>query len=109
MDRKIFVCHCGWIEHQMVWPRDEEGDTVTVEFHLSSRAFLRRLRAGIKFVLDYKSRYGEFDEIIVDVEKVRRLKDFLAESESLRKARRNAGQPYSATSRRPPTASLSPT
>jgi hypothetical protein len=50
---------------------------------------LRRLRASIKFILGRKSRYGEFDDIILDVESVRRLKDFLAESEGLMKAHRS--------------------
>jgi hypothetical protein len=56
---------------------------VTAGFHLSSKSFLRRLRAGIAFILGHKSRYGEFNEVILDVEMVSRLKDFVAESEGL--------------------------
>jgi hypothetical protein len=66
-DRKIFICECHSLEHQVsFWYEQDEG-TLYVETHLvTHRNFFKRLWVGLKYAFGYKSRFGEWDEILLD-------------------------------------------
>lgn len=69
MDTKQFICECGSLEHQVIfWYDDEpEGfDSLYMEVHLVRWGFWRRVKVAIKYIFGYRSRYGEFDSIIID-------------------------------------------
>ena len=66
MEEKLIVCACHNVEHQMIMYYDDEDNMVYVEFHLVKLPFFKRLKNGIKYIFGYESKYGDFDEILVD-------------------------------------------
>jgi len=82
MEQQLFVCDCGDVSHQFIvswYPDDEDwNDLLYVQIHLNqSYSFWKRLWIGIKYVLGYKCRFGAFDEILVNKEDSKRLRDEL--------------------------------
>lgn len=66
-ERKIFVCECGNLEHQFAVWYDLDDESLYFETHLiTHRNFFKRLWVGLKYAFGYKSRFGEFDEVILD-------------------------------------------
>jgi hypothetical protein len=65
-DRKILICECHSLEHQVsFWYEQDEG-TLYVETHLvTHKNFFKRLWVGLKYTFGYKSRFGEWDEILL--------------------------------------------
>ena len=71
MDKQLFLlCSCYSPEHQIIIHLDEGGDMFPPEayirIHLVRQSFWYRLIHGIKYVLGYKSKYGAWDEFILD-------------------------------------------
>lgn len=66
MDRELVVCSCGNTEHQIIFTTFPDEDFVSATIHLTKLSFLQRLKLGIKYIFGYQSRYGAFDEIILD-------------------------------------------
>ena len=65
---EIIICACHSTDHQMVFLYDDDPDweDVYVHIHLSqSRNFFERLWHGLKYIFGYKSKYGDFDEMIL--------------------------------------------
>lgn len=66
INRELLVCGCGNLEHQLVFTYFDDEPEVYVEMHLKPLPFWERLRLGIKYIFGYQSRYGSFDEIILN-------------------------------------------
>lgn len=62
----LVLCDCGSAEHQLIIHHDLEDKLVFVHFHLNKRPFWRRVILGIKYIFGYRSRYGHFDEIVLN-------------------------------------------
>lgn len=83
MERKFILCECGWAEHQLLFFYDPDEDdsrfySLYVEVHLSTwKGFFRRLWAAIRYVFGYRSRYGHWDSIMIDVKQAKELLDFI--------------------------------
>jgi hypothetical protein len=78
MERKIFVCECSSLEHQVSFWYDEDEDTLYVETHLvTHKNFFKRLWVGLKYAFGYKSRFGEWDEILLDPKSQKELYQWL--------------------------------
>lgn len=77
--RYWLTCDCNDVEHQAVFRYwlDDEFPTLTLEVHLVRYGFFIRLVAGIKYIFGYKSRFGSFDEILVNCRDAKELRDFL--------------------------------
>jgi hypothetical protein len=77
-DRKILICECHSLEHQVsFWYEQDEG-TLYVETHLvTHKNFFKRLWVGLKFAFGYKSRFGEWDEILLDPNSQKELYQWL--------------------------------
>jgi len=80
----ILGCDCELPEHQIKVCTYEDDDPGFVGFCpmlVTWKGFFRRLVDGLKYAFGYKSKYGQFDEILLrrdDVEKlVEYLKGFL--------------------------------
>lgn len=78
MDREEhFVCACHHPEHQFfVSFYDKEFDERGVMYispHLAQDPWWRRLITGIKYIFGHRSRYGAFDEIILEGDDILRL------------------------------------
>lgn len=80
MERRIFICMCNNLEHQVAFWYDEEENLLYIEPRLvTHRNFFKRLWVGLKYTFGYKSRFGEFDEVILDLENQKKLRDMLNE------------------------------
>ena len=66
----LLLCSCYSSEHQMIIHLDEGGDLFPpeafVHVHLVRRSFWYRLVYGIKYIFGYKSKYGAWDEFMLD-------------------------------------------
>lgn len=63
---KVLVCVCNSPEHSIIFNYDDEDKECYVSIHLSKLNFWDRLKSAIKYIFGYRSRYGDFDEIILD-------------------------------------------
>lgn len=62
----ILICECLSSEHQMVFTYDSEDNEIYVDIHLVNyRNFWQRIIPAIKYIFGYKSKYGEFDGLII--------------------------------------------
>lgn len=70
MEREIIICECQSAEHQMVvsYENDENHPMVYLHIHLTKRPFWKRLIYGIKYIFGKQSKYGAFDEMILNPE-----------------------------------------
>ena len=73
MKRTLFICRCGSLEHIFVVTADEED--LFIEVHLSPLPFVERVKHAIQYLFGYRSRWGDFDEILLDPETALRLGD----------------------------------
>lgn len=81
----LFLCSCGDVADQIImnyWTDYETDDypCVYVSFHLNTLPFFKRLWLGIKYIFGYKSKYGDFSELILrpkDYTKMQEVANFL--------------------------------
>lgn len=66
MKRTLFLCRCFSIEHSFVVSADEED--LFIEVHLASLPFWGRVRSAIRYILGRKSKWGDFEEILLSPE-----------------------------------------
>lgn len=87
MDReneKLFTCACGSIEHHFVmsyWSDEEEPRMIYVQMFLAEHRLLKRIWLAIRYILGYKSKYGHWEEVLLDREKVAGLIKYLRQYE----------------------------
>lgn len=63
----IIICECFTPEHQIIFFYDEEGNELTARIHLKTyKNVFKRLYTAIRYVFGYKSRFGEWDNFIVN-------------------------------------------
>jgi len=91
MEKELFIrCGCGSIEHQFtlsyipsVWENEErDPDRLSAEMYLEVHLttwenVFRRIWTGLKYVSGYKCRYGQWDEVVLSVMDVIRIRQFL--------------------------------
>jgi hypothetical protein len=75
MEKHIISCSCTSDEHSVVFKFDEE-DLYVVTF-LQTGTFWDRIVIGIKYILGFKSRYGEFSETILNKKEAEKLKKLI--------------------------------
>ena len=77
-DRKILICDCNSLEHQMMIWWDEEDKLIYSYIHLNtSKNFFQRLTHGIKYIFGHKCRFGAWDEFIFSEESEESLLKFI--------------------------------
>ena len=82
-DREVIICSCHSPEHQAIfyyleWDGDPNDTNIYMQYHLSTHdSFFKRLWAGIKYAFGYKSRYGFWDELLMEEPQVEQLRNFL--------------------------------
>ena len=70
----LLLCDCSSDEHQMIVRWDNIDKEVYVSIHLANNTgFWNRLWRGLKYAFGHRSRYGEFDEIILRKEDANNL------------------------------------
>lgn len=64
----IFVCDCHRLDHMFKLSFDSEDGELYLTCHLNTyNSFFKRIIIGIKYIFGYKSRFGNFDEVVVNV------------------------------------------
>lgn len=72
MERENFICLCSSEEHQLSFYYDKEDKELIISIHLySHKSILKRLIAGLKFAFGYRCKYGEWDSVILDSDKIK--------------------------------------
>lgn len=77
MKRTLFVCRCLSIEHSFVVSADDED--VFIEVHLSSAPLWQRVKNAVRYVLGRKSKWGDFEEVLLSPYDALNLADSLLE------------------------------
>lgn len=81
----LLLCDCGRAEHQAIltyWPDEEElpEQLIYVQIHLRAwEGFFRRLWTGLRYAFGHRSRYGDWDEIVLNKATVLELQKFIGE------------------------------
>ena len=90
MDRDVMImfCKCNSFDHQLVGWYDKQEDELYLEIHLSSGGFFKRLWKAIKYVVGYKSIWGDWDEFIMDSKNIDRLYKRLKERDAWKSVRK---------------------
>jgi hypothetical protein len=65
---EVVICKCSSSEHQIIIRtfENDEDDEIYLDIHLASRPFLERVKYAFKYIFGYKSKYGAWDEFILD-------------------------------------------
>ena len=82
---KIIVCECGDVAHQLVlsWfkpqtPMDYDSDEyVYLSVHLNKLPFWKRLKVAIQYLFGKQSKYGAFNEVIIDSSEYIKFQDMV--------------------------------
>lgn len=78
--QEIFICECGSSEHQFIIRKFEDEEEAYLTIHLNKKPLLKRIKYAFKYIFGYQSRYGAFDEIILnpdDADKLQKVVDSL--------------------------------
>ena len=67
-DKELLLCECESPEHLMVvfFEEDENHPIVYFQVHLKKISLLKRIIYGIKYIFGFQSKYGAFDEFILN-------------------------------------------
>ena len=76
--KEYFGCECGSDEHLMVfryWAEDGDDDKeLYLNVHLANyENFFQRLWVAVRFLFGYRSKFGEFDEVVIRKDDINRL------------------------------------
>lgn len=80
MENNLFICDCSDIEHQMIVSSDPEETEkeIYIAIHLSDYInIFQRLWIGVKYIFGKKSKYGNWDVLILNQKEIIRLKEIL--------------------------------
>lgn len=80
---KTVVCDCGSMEHiiRFMWwnGTDPQDSVIYVHYFLQNNGFFERVVNAIKYIFGFKSKYGHFGEVLINIDKAEKLSDFLNE------------------------------
>jgi hypothetical protein len=84
-DHELFVCNCEDTSHQLIITKpvdhsEWDEKEIYLNIHLNGHSFWHRLILAVKFLIGHKSRYGEFDTIILDLDNMKKLRKSLGDS-----------------------------
>lgn len=74
----LFIeCECTTLEHTMrftYWKEEDPSeDRVYVHIYLYRASFWKRLVCAVKYLFGYRSKYGDYDEVIIDPTKAKQI------------------------------------
>ena len=72
---EILVCKCSSAEHQVVYWHDQADNEVYMHIHLAPLPWWKRLVAAVKYLFGHKSRYGNWDEFVLNKDHATQLRD----------------------------------
>lgn len=76
--KQYIECDCGDFDHifRITYWKDDP-DFIYLSVHLRQQTFLRRLWHAIKYVFGYRSKYGDFDEFLLNPKDAEKFKEVL--------------------------------
>ena len=74
---EIILCQCGNTEHQIIFTAFEGEPEVYMSVHLNKLPLLKRIVCAIKYIFGYKSKYGDFDEVIIGKDEIHKFEKIL--------------------------------
>ena len=82
MDREVLICQCNSLEHQVTfsWLGNNEDGDVYMEVHLKPFGLWQRIKNGIRYIFGHRSKYGDFDDMILkkeDAWKLEKIVEYL--------------------------------
>jgi len=78
---KFIECDCYSSDHIFKFSYFEDEPEIYLTVHLSShRGFFGRLKRAFKYLMGYKCRYGNWDEVVMDKDKAQDLAKFLLDN-----------------------------
>lgn len=81
MDRKqttqVLVCECSSAEHTIVFSYWEGEPEVYVSIHLAKLPLWKRIAHTVKYILGHRSKYGDFDEIILGTKNYEKMTELV--------------------------------
>jgi len=77
--KKIVLCSCNSTEHQILFLKfEDDPEIVYMQIHLSgNKSILGRIGRAIKYVFGYKSRFGDWDDFILEKEQLAEIRQAL--------------------------------
>lgn len=86
--KEVLICECNSDEHQYliyygedVYENGQKFQSVYIHPHLITyKSFWKRVIIGIKYIFGYKTKYGHWDEFIInpkDADKLQEVVDYL--------------------------------
>lgn len=70
MKHRIILCECSSTEHQVIFHHDDDGD-LFMSVHLQqSKGLWYRIKAAVKYIFGYRSRYGHWDALTIGPESI---------------------------------------
>ena len=82
MDIEVLICQCNSLEHQVTfsWLGNNEDGDVYMEVHLKPFGLWQRIKNGIRYIFGHRSKYGDFDDMILkkeDAWKLEKIVEYL--------------------------------
>ena len=72
---KFFSCECSSFDHLFSITYDNEDCFICV--HLSPKSLFQRIIGATKYIFGFRSKYGDFEEIIIKKDDVQSIIDIL--------------------------------
>lgn len=80
MTTEVLLCECCSPDHQFLfyYMEDEGHSEVSVQPHLTKRPLLHRIGYALRYIFGYKSRFGAWDEFIINHDDIPKLQKVIA-------------------------------
>lgn len=75
MKTNFFSCECGSLNHTFFISVDEDSCYISV--HLYPKSFFERVIHAVKYIFGFRSKYGDFEEILINKEDVKDIINIL--------------------------------
>lgn len=62
----ILICACENPQHNLMIKYNEKLNSAYCEIHLNKLNIFERIKNGIGYIFNQESKYGEYDEFIID-------------------------------------------
>lgn len=79
MKTKMFRCDCQTNDHHFLFTEDDEDKYIYLSSHLSPRPFFERITLAIKYIFGFRSRFGDYSEVILSENEWQELRKCLNE------------------------------
>jgi len=75
---ELILCECKSAEHQIILMGFMDDSDIYLQIHLNTyRNFWQRLWHGLRYAAGYKSRYGDWDELVLGPAELEKLNNFI--------------------------------